>query len=196
MLMRKLTAEPVLHALHGAEVGIVGRAGRTRRGAFGAEGRQRGGSGLALGRGDHAIGQRAGRVLAHALLEQDVGGDPHVTECRGLHQEVAGELGQDAALLVLGHGVEGTVALGERGEVGVGEEALDLGRGQAFETGYLGGREAHGELVAHAPGLGRGSGEGAVQALAGGVGGGGEHGERIAEIGPQFKEFCLTKLVW
>ena len=190
MLMRQLTAEPVLHALHGAEVGIVGRAGRTRRGACGAEGRQRGGSGLALGRGDHAIGKRAGRVLAHALLEEDVGGDPYVTQRRGLHQEVAGKLGQDAALLLLGHGVEGSVALGQRGEVGVGEKALDLGRGQAFETGYLGGREAHGELVAHAPGLGRGSGEGAVQALAGGVGGGGEHSRALAQARPCCKDFC------
>jgi hypothetical protein len=100
---------------------------------------------------------------------------------RGLHQEVTGELGEDAALLLLGHGVQGTVALGQGGEVGVGKEGLDLGRGKAFETGYLGGREAHGELVAHAPGLGRGAGEGAVQALAGGVGGGGEHGRALAQ---------------
>ena len=95
----------------------------------------------------------------------------------------------DAALLILGHGMEGSVALGERGEVGVGEEALDLGRGQAFEAGYLGGREAHGELVAHAPGLGRGSGEGAVQALAGGVVGGGEHGRGVPQAQAEYKDF-------
>ena len=88
---------------------------------------------------------------------------------------MTGEAREDAALLFLGHSVEGAVALGQRGKVGVGEEGLDLERSQAFEAGDLGGAQAHGELVAEAAVLGRGSGEGALEALADGVGGGGEH---------------------
>ena len=91
MLMRQLTAEPVLHTLHGPQVGVVGRVGRTRRGACGAEGRQGCRPGLALAGGDHAVGQGAGGVLAHPLLKDDEGGDPHVTQGRRLYQEVAGK---------------------------------------------------------------------------------------------------------
>ena len=99
----------------------------------------------------------------------------HVAQRRGLHQEVAGKLGQDAALLLHRHCVEGLVAVDERLEVGLGDEGLDVGWGHALEAGGLGGREADAELVAEAALLGRDPGEGAVEALAGGVGGGGEH---------------------
>ena len=138
----------------------------------------------ALAGGDHAIRQRAGRVLAHAFLEDDEGGDADIAQRRGLHQEVAGELGEDAALLLLRHGVEGVVAVDQGLEVGLGDEGLDVGWGQAFEAGGLGGGQAHGELVAEAALLGRDPGEGAVEALAGGVGGGGEqraHGADLTE---------------
>jgi hypothetical protein len=142
MLVRQLAAEPVLNTLHGAQVGVVGRVGRTRRGGGRAQRRQRGWPELLLGRGVHAIGQRAGRVLAHPLLEQDVGGDPHVAECCRLHEEVTGELGQDAALLLLWHGVEGAVAFGQRGKTLVGKKGLDLGGPHAFQAGHLLGGEA------------------------------------------------------
>ena len=134
------------------------------------------------GGGDNAVRQGAGRVLAHALLEDDEGGDADIAQRCRLHQEVAGELGEDAALLVLGHGVEGVVAVDEGLEVGLGDEGLDVGRRHAFQPCHLLGREAHGELLAHAAVAGRDPGEGAVEALAGGVVGGGEHGARGYKI--------------
>ena len=126
MLLLQLAAQAALHPLHRAQVGIVGRTRRARgEGAEVSEGPVLGG-GTLVG-GDRAVGQCPGGVLAHALLEQDEHGHPHVAQCRGLHQEVAGELGEDAALLVLGHGVQGVVAVDEGLELGLGDEGFDLG---------------------------------------------------------------------
>jgi hypothetical protein len=80
------------------------------------------------------------------------------------------------ALLLLRHGAEGVVAVHERLEAGLDDEGLDVGRRHALQLCHLLGREAHGELLAHAAVTSRDPGEGAVEALAGGVVGGGEHG--------------------
>ena len=97
---------------------------------------------------NHAIRQRAGRIATVLLLAQDEAGHPDVAQGCGFHQEVARELGQDPALLLLRHGVQSLIALDQGREVGLAEEGLDGLGCEALETGCLGCGETYRELLA------------------------------------------------
>ncbi len=155
-------------AAEGGVDGVVGAGAARADGLAGVLGQ---GTGLGV---EDGLGQRAGGVAAAAHLVGDEGGGPPVAGAHGHLEHAPGHPLELAQALLGRQGLH----LGQGGEqfleVGLGEELVDLGRGDVLGPGEVGARHAGGEAVGGAQLAARG---GQRRATRGGPAGG--HGDDI-----------------